>query len=202
MTERAQVQLDGFIVTRLGLASAIVLLAARIILSPSLATAQCSPEWLPGEGTAGLDGNSAVLAQTSWDPDGAGPEPPLLVVAGGFWAAGDVAASNIAAWDGQKWRTLGNTAGNEVWDVKALIVYNGQLIAAGGFSTAFGSPANCIARFDVATQSWKPLTGGGMNATVRALTVYNGDLVAAGFFTTAGGQAANHIARWNGTSWS
>jgi hypothetical protein len=126
----------------------------------------------------------------------------LLVVAGGFWAAGDVAASNIAAWDGQKWRTLGNVNGSEVWDVRALIVYNGQLIAAGGFSTGFGSPANCIARFDVATQSWKPLAGGGMNATVRALAIYNGDLVAAGFFTTAGGQAANHVARWNGTSWS
>jgi hypothetical protein len=149
----------------------------------------------------GLDGNGAVLAETTWDPDGAGPQPPLLVVSGNFWTAGDATAIGIAAWDGQTWRALGNSTGGEIWGVQALAVFNGELIAGGSFSTTFGSPANFVARFDVPTGTWQPL-GAGTDQAVRALTVYNGELVAAGFFTTAGGQPANHVARWNGTTWA
>src|SRR5262245_30991722 len=178
----------------------LVLLAA-LTCSAARVEAQCTPSWLPGEGVPGLDGNGAILAMTTWDPDGAGPEAPLLVVAGSFWSAGDANALGIAAWDGQTWRPLGNASGRELWDVHALTVYNGDLIAGGGFSTTFGSPANYVARFDVATGTWKPL-GIGMDHVVRALALYNGDLIAAGFFTHAGGLASSHVARWNGTDWA
>jgi len=184
-------------------------LAPAIILAASIAACavvpaqarQCSPQWLPSEGAPGLDANGAILASTTSDPDGDGPEPELLVVAGSFWGAGDITAIGIAAWDGQSSRALGNATGTEVCGIHALAVYNGDLIAAGGFSTSFGSPANFVARFDVATQSWKPLDGS-TNHVVRALAVYGGELIATGFFTTAGGLAANHVARWNGSSWA
>jgi hypothetical protein len=67
------------------------------------AAAQCPDHWLPGQGIPGqgIPGlNGTVYAITTWDPDGPGPQPKLLVVGGSFTVAGDVQAANIAAWDG------------------------------------------------------------------------------------------------------
>jgi hypothetical protein len=66
--------------------------AASLGFVPS-AAGQC--DWLPGEGISGVDGD--VYAMTTWDPDGPGGQPELLVVGGEFTVAGDVIASNIAA---------------------------------------------------------------------------------------------------------
>jgi trimeric autotransporter adhesin len=164
-------------------------LAAVAIIRDS--AGQCASNWLPGEGTGSVDGNGSVLDATTWDPDGPGPEQPLLVVCGAIWAAGDARVDGIAAWDGNTWRSLGTGAGGAL----ALAVHNGQLIAAiNGFPGGVG-------RFDPQTQSWLPL-GAGLNHSVRDVTIYNGDLIAAGFFTAAGGQPANYVARWNGSAWS
>jgi hypothetical protein len=82
--------------------------------------------WLPGDGFPGICG--PVYATTVWDPDGIGPSPELLIAGGSFKIAGNVFASNIAAWDGISWQPLGNGM-NDI--VSALTVYNGQLIASG-----------------------------------------------------------------------
>ena len=61
-------------------------------------------------------------------------------------AAGGVAASRIARWDGAAWSALG--AGVNV-DVRALAVgADGSLFAAGDFQTAGGRSARRIARWD------------------------------------------------------
>jgi len=154
---------------------------------------QCTFDWQPGGGLAGLDGD--VYAATTWDPDGAGPQAPLLMVGGFFSNAGPNAAANIAAWNGTNWQPLGAGMNGRVF---ALAVYNGWLIAGGEFSTAGGTSAIGIAQWNGTT--WQAL-GSGMNGTVAALTVHEGNLIAGGLFTTAGGASANDIAQWNGTIW-
>src|SRR5439155_14231614 len=141
---------------------------ALIIASP--APAQCPFDWRPGDGIPGTNG--PVTASTMWDPDGAGPQPPVLVLGGAFSVAGSVAANSIAVWDTTSWGTLG---GGMNGDVRALTVYHGSLIAGGDFTSADGASANHIAQWD--GQSWSAL-GAGMPGTVRALTVYNGNLIA------------------------
>jgi hypothetical protein len=171
--------------------------------------AQCPGVWLPGDGTPGTDGT--VYASTTWDPDGAGPLPELLVVGGEFSRVGSIRASNVAAYDlvSGTWSALGGGLGDYpiYGRVRALAVLpSGELVAAGYFTTASGVPANRIARWNGST--WAPLGSGltgvsGGNVDVMALAVMpNGDLVAAGNFAAAGGVLTNQIARWNGSSWA
>ena len=159
-------------------------------------------DWVPGQGAPGTDGG--VYATTTWDPDGPGGQPEVLVVGGDFTVAGDVIANNIAAWDGTTWQPLGSGMGGGYYTgVYALTVYNGELIAGGRFATAGDVPCNYIARWD--GSAWQPLgsgmSGGGYYTGVYALTVYNGELIAGGDFTTAGGVPCSYIARWNGSDW-
>ena len=44
--------------------------------------------------------NSYVRALATWDPDGAGGNPPLLIAGGDFTAAGAVPAAGVAGWNG------------------------------------------------------------------------------------------------------
>jgi hypothetical protein len=184
---------------RLTVAMGIV---AFLVCATSRARAQ-QCDWLPGEGMPGMD--DAVFAMTTWDPDGPGPLPQLLVAGGVFGLAGNVLVNNIAAWDGSAWQPLGAGIGGDgppgyVW---ALAVYNGALIAGGDFTTAGGVTCNDIASWD--GSAWQPLgggmSGGGLYAGVYALAVYNGELIAGGDFTTAGGVTCSRIARWDGNAW-
>jgi len=43
-----------------------------------------------------LDG--LVFATVSWDPDGGGPQPAVLMPGNSFTIAGDAFANNIAMW--------------------------------------------------------------------------------------------------------
>ena len=179
------------------------LLAVVVGVCVGEARGQCATAWLPGQGTAGTNG--PVFASTMWDPDGAGPQPAKLVVAGGFTAAGNIGANRVAvrepaSWSG--WSTLGSGMDG---GVLALTTWNGVLIAAGSFTTAGGTPANCIARWT--GTAWAALGSGvccGTSVTsIRTLAVLpSGELVAGGDFTIAGGVAVQKLARWNGTTWS
>ncbi len=167
----------------------------------------CVEEWLPGFGVPGLNGD--VLATTTWDPDGSGPQSVQLVAGGNFTTVGGV--NNIARWDGSTWQPFGTGMNSSVW---ALTTWDpdgsgpqpAQLVAGGLFTTAGGVTMNRIARWD--GSAWQPF-GTGMNSTVLALTTWDPDgsgpqpaqLVAGGQFTTAGGVAVNFIARWDGSAW-
>ncbi|MCC7065845.1 MAG: hypothetical protein IT456_23765, partial [Planctomycetes bacterium] len=74
----------------------LLIVAVLLVVAPHLA-AQCANAWIDGAGTPGVDGT--VSATATWDPDGAGPATPVLVVAGEFTLAGSVLANNIATWD-------------------------------------------------------------------------------------------------------
>lgn len=175
-----------------------LLLAALVMVVSSAAHGQCVPGWQPGDGVPGVDG--IVNAMIMWDPDGPGPLTPVLVVAGSFTVAGNIAANQIATWDPATgaWGTLGNGMSNSV--MALAVMPNGDLVAGGTFTYAGTGLANRIARWN--GSAWSPL-GSGMDSAVRALAVMNnGDLVAGGDFFTAGGNSADSIARWDGTSWS
>ncbi|MBI4578538.1 MAG: hypothetical protein HY718_02480, partial [Planctomycetes bacterium] len=148
----------------------------------------------------GVDGT--VYVMTSWDPDGAGSQPEVVVVGGSFSLAGSVLANNIACWNptSQTWSTLGE--GLDGW-VYALAVLEGKLYVGGYFGTASGVVATSgLASWDPTTQTWSAVGGGlGTGTTTlpsaTALTALDGKLYVAGSFTTAGPVSAASIARWD-----
>ena len=173
--------------------------------------AQCPSQWLPGAGVPGVQAGIPVLqgsvgALQVWDRDGAGPANPKLVVLGNFSLAGDLPATNIAAYDliTGVWTALGSgvpgasTGGNG--RCAMAVLPNGDLVVGGTFTVAGGIAANRIARWNGV--AWSALEGG-VNGTVNDLGVMsNGDLIAVGSFSSAGGVPVTGVARWNGVSWS
>lgn len=147
--------------------------------------------------------DAAPRASVRWDPDGPGPLPEQLVVAGAFRAIADQRAS-IAMLDEAtgSWTPLALCGGA----VLALAVdQNGGLLAGGEFASVDGLPIRALARFDGA--SWtglgQPLVGGGLSGiAVQTMAVLpNGDLVVGGRFQSIGGVAARSIARFDGSTW-
>jgi hypothetical protein len=170
------------------------LLLATISLTPS-ASAQC--QWQLGAAYQDSPLVGDISATTTWDPDGAGPLPAMLVVGGSnITIAGQSVTSNIAAFDGTRWTPLGAGISGSIF---ALASFNGELVAAGIITSAGGLPVSNIARWN--GTSWNSL-GIGVNNTVLALSVFNSSLYASGAFTTAGGAPTSHIARWDGSSWN
>ncbi|MBL8876197.1 MAG: immunoglobulin domain-containing protein [Phycisphaerae bacterium] len=156
------------------------------------------PGWLPGSGVAGVNGT--VYATAVWDPDGAeGPKGELLILAGSFTFAGDTAAANIVAWDGEKWHALGAglTGGTSGPVVYALAEFGGNLVVGGSFAitTPTGNASN-IAMWD--GTNWKPV-GNSLAGQIKALCVHRGELIAAGTFQ--GTPSTGRLAWLNGSTW-
>jgi hypothetical protein len=180
----------------------------------SVSRGQCTGQWLPGTGVPGISGT--VYASVMWDPDGAGPLPPVLVVGGSFTLADSTAVTNIAYWNGTSWQGLGAGLGaaNATQPVvQALAVYNGSLVAGGTFTSSGATPLGSIARWN--GSAWTTFSTGttrdfGTQAVNALAIAPNGDLIAGGSFTTAGNNSTvspltvtvNRLARWNGTIWS
>ncbi|MBL8726443.1 MAG: hypothetical protein JNK49_20540 [Planctomycetes bacterium] len=160
------------------------LLAAALVAGA--APAQCTPTFLPQQALSGVQG--IVRAAVSWDPDGAGPRGPVLVLGGLFDVAGDLATTGIVAYDfaDGRWSAFGDGLAA----VSALVVLpNGDLVA-GGID---------VHRWTGST--WVRL-GAGFDSGVMSLAVRpNGDLIAGGAFTYVGTQLFGGIARWNGAAW-
>jgi WD40 repeat protein len=153
--------------------------------------------WHPlGSGIGEYDDDVSAL---TCGPDGS------LYAGGDFETAGDIAANDIARWDGAEWHPLGSGMGGvySYQSVRALAVGpDGSLYAGGDFTTAGGIAANNIARWDGTL--WHSLGSGmgGLERYVAALAVGpDGSLYAGGWFTTAGGVAAINVARWDGAQW-
>jgi hypothetical protein len=140
-------------------------------LLPAIASAQCQETWIATQtygGFATANGQSVAL----FDPDGAGPQQPWIVVAGGSSIPG-VASDRIAAWDGTQWRALGAGFNGAV---RALHVHNGALYAGGDFFISGG--IQYIARWD--GTNWQPLGTPAQNGTstaVYSMTSFGGNLV-------------------------
>jgi hypothetical protein len=142
---------------------------------------------------AGLDGDVQALAH--FDPDGAGPMPPLLV-AGGRFGAG------LAAFDGAGWSAFGGGASGDTrllraFDEDASGPQNPSLLWSGR-ATVAQRAATGVA---VYRGAWEGLMRG-PGGPVNALDVFQQSLFAGGQFVRCGDTVVNNIARWNGAAWT
>ncbi len=126
-----------------------------------------------------------------------------LYAGGNFTSAGNVAANDIAKWDGSSWTTLGTGMVGD--GVDAISKYQGLIYAGGRFTEAGGVSVNYIANWD--NSSWNKLTGiTGFDNAVKALQEYNGDLYMAGVYANyyddpiVTTNPANKIVKWNGSN--
>lgn len=173
-----------------------VFLALTLGVAP--ARADGCQDWRTGplsteDSPNGVDG--IIHAITRWDPDAAGPDPELLVVAGSFTSIEGVPASNIAARDPRtgQWFPLGAATNGSI---QALAVFDGDLVAGGYFTVIGGQSADHVARWNGAY--WAPL-GGGQAGAIRAFMPYQGDLLVAGEVVV--NAEPTGLARWNGDQW-
>ncbi|GMV26038.1 MAG: hypothetical protein AMXMBFR58_20690 [Phycisphaerae bacterium] len=170
-------------------------------LAAPMVRGQCNLTWFEGFGVPGVASGytTNVYAQIPWDPDGDGPDPEVLVVAGYMESANGVPAKWVATWDGVKFKQLGDGFDGWVFD---LAIYNGELYAGGQFHHSGSTPCAKIARWS--GTGWQAVAGsitaGGFEG-VNALQVHDGSLYAAGVFQKAGSVTVNNIARFDGTTW-
>lgn len=120
----------------------------------------------------------------------------LLYAAGAFSSAGNVAAQNIAVWNGSTWSTLGAGVNGTVY---GMTLTASDLYLGGDFTTAGTTNAARVARWDGV--SWSAL-GAGLNNSVNAIGVLSNRVYVGGSFTNAGGVYAQYAARWDGSTWS
>ncbi|NBC03856.1 MAG: hypothetical protein GVY20_09160 [Bacteroidetes bacterium] len=127
------------------------------------------------------DGGTSVKSLTVYNGD--------LIAAGWFSKIEDRNIKNIARWDGNNWRPIGNYLDGTV---NTLVVFEGRLIA-GGFFHDYGNIVQLV------NGKWETIAE--INEHVGSLEIYNGDLIAGGDFEKIGDKTVNHIARWDGNEW-
>ncbi|MBH8557790.1 T9SS type A sorting domain-containing protein [Hymenobacter negativus] len=170
--------------------------------------ANCLAHW---DGTAW----SAMGAGVPVNPSGALSVTALAVASNGevyaggvFNQIGNVAANNVARWNGTAWNTLGSGPTNGTdGGVRALAVAaNGNVYAGGTFGNAGNVAAIGVARWNGAT--WSSLGTGTANGiwggSVWSLALgANGVVYIGGDFLQAGGLlGTSFVAKWSGTAWS
>lgn len=130
-----------------------------------------------------------------------------LIVGGRFRRAGDIAAMNIARWNGSEWQALGKGLRRidldypENGTVQALAVVNGFIYAGGDFQLAGDINATNIARWSDNT-GWQSVGNGRNDPSISALVPNGNTLYAGGSFLTIGGVQVNRIAKWDGNTWA
>ncbi|HWW00117.1 MAG TPA: hypothetical protein VNZ64_10520 [Candidatus Acidoferrum sp.] len=123
-----------------------------------------------------------------------------LYAGGIFTNAGNVAATNVAVWNGSSWSSLGTGSANGVNNQVSALAFQGDVLYAGGtFTTAGGVSANGIASWDGA--SWSAL-GAGCKGGVTCIGMLGSDIYVGGGFTNVGGVSARTFAKWDGVSWT
>ncbi|MBL8749922.1 MAG: WD40 repeat domain-containing protein [Planctomycetes bacterium] len=162
------------------------------LLACTTALAQvCAPQWQDGDPVPYASGTVTDLV--TWDPDGAGPEPQLLI-AGGRFSAGTLHDVLVAAYDGVQWRPLGTPSGTSI---TAMTVWNGQLVVAANS----GSFTSTVQAWN--GTAWVPVGPfGSVAGWVRAFATFNSVLIAGGSFSAIGGASAANIAQFDGANWS
>ncbi len=86
------------------------------------------PLW--GAGSVANDIVNGVLTSTRWDLDGPGPESEWLVIAGTPDLSGTGLTGSVVAWDGQRFRSVGDSAGLGRNTISTISTWNGRLVAA------------------------------------------------------------------------
>jgi len=117
-------------------------------------------------------------------------------VGGELTHAGGWAVTNVVAWNGTRFTTLGNGLNGTV---TALAVVGATLYAAGDFTASGATPLPHVARWT--GSGWQAL-GAGLAREGYAVTVFESQIVAAGPQGSDGnGDPTSRVVRWDGTSW-
>jgi hypothetical protein len=163
---------------------------------------------------AGLSADSqGILALTTFDPDGAGPQRRILVGVDARTPVSGTSVALISEFDGVAW----TAAGPGLTGLFSLY----QPFNLREFDPDAGGPAlpllSVVGEFNgvngMAAARWVAVQGGALTGPspgpagpVNAMAVFNDgggrSLFAAGSFAGAGAAPAANIARWDGTSWS
>jgi hypothetical protein len=123
-----------------------------------------------------------------------------LYAGGTFTNAGNIAATNVAVWNGSSWASLGTGSANGVnGGVSALAFQGNDVYVGGNFGVAGGGSAFGIARWSGG--SWSAL-GAGCRGGVSCIGILGSDIYVGGGFTNVGGVNARSFAKWNGISWT
>jgi hypothetical protein len=159
---------------------------------------------IPAEGIASWDG-------TTWNALGEAAQPGqglagypygmasfenTLLVAGPFKAAGDVAASGLAQWDGARWLAVETPFGMEG---RGFTFFEGSLVVSGSVRIPSGEYRTRIARRD--GEAWTAM-GPLILGSVRDFEVFDGSLLAGGSFWSEDGSLDESIMRWTGSEWA
>lgn len=166
----------------------------------------------------GLYGTAAptVLALAVFDDDGPGPRTDALYAAGRFSTAGvNVAAANIARWDGADWTPLGTGVDSQdnplvyALAVCALGAGPPALFACGEMTSCGGTAVRNVARWNGAT--WSGLSPDlRADGPISALATIDSDgvgpagpsLYIGGSFARIGGVVANNIVKNDRGLWT
>lgn len=191
-------------------------LQAACVYGGELVVAGSNDFTVPG-GSATPFGLIARWNGSRWTSLGAGlRQPPIgnrpgvmactvfggeLVAGGLLRGAGSVVLKGVGAWNGARWRALGDLSS---WTVSELAVYRGRLYA-GSQNGAMG-----LRRFDPVANRWvdlgltRSLTGNQQGpAQITALYAHSdGTLWVSGHFDHARGKRVPGLVRWNGTTFT
>jgi len=163
--------------------------------SPTRTAGTGDKNWQDGFGVPGTNGYVNAVLQVG----------TVTYVGGCFTVAGNVAANNLAQWDGTNWHSVGAGTANGLTKgyistyVNALASDGTRLYVGGNFGQAGSQSAGNIAQWD--GTNWSSL-GTGVTSYVNALAISGTNLYVGGDFTRAGFLVANYIARWDGTKWN
>ncbi|HLP86072.1 MAG TPA: hypothetical protein VK157_17095 [Phycisphaerales bacterium] len=167
---------------------------ALLLVAAGTASGQCERQWLTGDGVRGVFGSPNVA--TTWDPDGAGPQQEVLVLAGSILQGGTSPAWIVSTWDGAAFRPLANTGAATssrcepgslctVSAINAVTVFQGDLVVAGQFNVGDSSNATLnVARWtgsawEAVGTGLEPDVNRGLPFRVLSLGVWQNSLVAA-----------------------
>ncbi len=165
-----------------------------VFLTKSPSQVNDSVQWSLG------DGFDTYISSSLRANDVAVDDAGNFYVCGGFQYAGGVRVNNIAKWDGQKWRALGEGLGSG----GGSIAVNGDTVYVSGNSLelAGGIPVSNIAMWD--GSQWSDMDGGLSTGSAREMAIDTlGNLYVVGSgFELAGSVTVAGIARWDGSEWS
>jgi hypothetical protein len=123
-----------------------------------------------------------------------------LYAGGTFTNAGNIAATNVAVWNGSTWSSLGTGPANGVNGIVSALAFQGDdLYVGGNFGVAGGVSAFGIAKWSGG--SWSAL-GAGCRGGVNCIGILGSDIYVSGGFTNVGGVNAREFAKWDGFGWT
>ena len=163
------------------------------LLVSAQAIAQCALQPLPtGAGVPSLDG--VVSCSTTWDPDGPGPAPARLVVAGPFTLAGALPVAGLAVFEPatNTWSSLGSLP---AIPTGLAAQPNGALFASGHFPT---SPTSAALVVQWTGASWIPVAPATGPFGARALAV---SALGEPWLNTAVSFTSGGVCRFTGGAW-